>query len=469
MPNIVHGVDIRPSSVSSGTLSGDTVIGIVGTAPKGAANTPILITTPKQALDTFGSHVTGATIPRALETLFRYESGKFVVINTYDGAARIAVAATDYTFAADKIQLPDRYINAVVVQNQAGTTTYVLNTDYSVNTDTGIVTRIAAGAIAAGATVRVSYSKANFATVTPALVAGGVNPITEKREGLEALIDVFSLFGLYVDVIIAPSFSSIASVAAKMGAIATQLEAKYVLDAPSIATLAEVLAGRNGAAPVAHFGTTNPRAILCYPNLKHTMSDGTVIDEFFSTNMAGAIARTERLYGYGRSPSNQELVGVTGFATNLYASTRDANSDISRLNRAGIVTYRLDPGNYPRTWGNYNASYDASLQPPDRLSLINIITIRDKLGRQLEARSLPYADAPLNPGNIDAIETTGMDILATQPPGTLMPGGRCTYRPDLSDIPNRHLVFSITFIPVYPIEVIEFQPELTFDYSLELQ
>lgn len=65
--------------------------------------------------------------------------------------------AGDFTFASDQIDLSQTYIKDVVVKSQDEQTTYTAATDYSVDSVTGIITRIPTGAIAGDATVNVSY------------------------------------------------------------------------------------------------------------------------------------------------------------------------------------------------------------------------------------------------------------------------------------------------------------------------
>lgn len=61
------------------------------------------------------------------------------------------------TFAADIITLAHPSISAVVVRSADGLTTYIAGNDYTVSYNTGIITRVPGGAIAADATVTVMY------------------------------------------------------------------------------------------------------------------------------------------------------------------------------------------------------------------------------------------------------------------------------------------------------------------------
>ncbi len=91
-----------------------------------------------------------------------------------------AVPAADYTFDSnDLIQLPDANVALVVVKSQDGTHTYIEGTDYSVSQYNGVLTRLGGlGVIAPGATVQVSYSKAD---VVIADGAGGTQPTSPSN------------------------------------------------------------------------------------------------------------------------------------------------------------------------------------------------------------------------------------------------------------------------------------------------
>jgi hypothetical protein len=91
------------------------------------------------------------------------------------GESLEALPAADYTFdGSDEIQLPDANVALVVVKSQDGAQTYVEGTDYSVSQYDGVITRLGGlGVIPSGATVQVSYSKADVAIASG---AGGTQP-----------------------------------------------------------------------------------------------------------------------------------------------------------------------------------------------------------------------------------------------------------------------------------------------------
>ena len=90
------------------------------------------------------------------------------------GLTTTSAAAASYTFnSSDQIALPAGNVIAATVINPATGSTYVSGIDYALDTVNGIITRSAAGAIAAGSTVNVAYSFAESAT---AIASGGEAP-----------------------------------------------------------------------------------------------------------------------------------------------------------------------------------------------------------------------------------------------------------------------------------------------------
>jgi hypothetical protein len=90
-----------------------------------------------------------------------------------DGESTVTVGATEFTFnSQDQIQLPEGYIIAVSVSTLSGSA-FIPGTDFSLDPVNGIVTRIASGGIAAGASVNIAWSYADEAVAS----AGETAPV----------------------------------------------------------------------------------------------------------------------------------------------------------------------------------------------------------------------------------------------------------------------------------------------------
>ncbi len=90
------------------------------------------------------------------------------------GLTNVSRGAALFTFnAANQIQLPNINVTQAVVTDPAGTNTYAAGVDYILDPANGLITATTTGAIAAGATVSISYT---YAEAVIALSSGGAAP-----------------------------------------------------------------------------------------------------------------------------------------------------------------------------------------------------------------------------------------------------------------------------------------------------
>src|SRR5690349_15913378 len=83
----LHGVETVEVSSGPRTVSEvkTAVIGIVGIAPTGAKNKPVLVKNDNEAAQ-FGKPLPGFDIPQALNFIFGYNAGTIIVVNVFDEA-----------------------------------------------------------------------------------------------------------------------------------------------------------------------------------------------------------------------------------------------------------------------------------------------------------------------------------------------------------------------------------------------
>lgn len=436
------GLQFTQGSPVLATAPSSGVIAIVGTAAIGTKDTPFLIKNMAEAIAKFGYPTAGATIPDALARAYNsYGQIPFVGVNVATPAV-IAVVETDFTFdSQDRIQLSHRHVSLVVVKNSAGTTTYVADTDYTIDLAKAIIQR-KGSTIAAGATVKIAYSRPDFAPVTSAQIVGGVNVGTGKREGLEALIDAefVDLNPSNITDIITPGYSQIQAVATKMAAMAVKLRAQYYLDAPATATVANVIEGRTaGAAPVAHFATKDANAILCYPNVI-IGSGASAKEEWYSLHIACARA----IASEWQAPTNLQVRGITSWKTTLLASASDPLADNSRLVENGVVTYMNVSGANPVIWGHFNASYKEESATRKGLDQIHVVRIINSIYDQVERLLRPYVGVRLGTNWKGAIAIIEADVSRRISESQSIDFGKIKELPLLSDLPNGKLTFELT-------------------------
>jgi phage tail sheath protein FI len=414
MPTFLHGSETKEVDVAGRPFSVvlSSVVGLIGVAPIGPVNTLTLITTPQDAANTFGAEVPGFSIPETLAAHFAAGGGVVLVINVFDSAANtVAVANELATIANGKAKLAAAPLSDLVVKNEAGTTTLVLGVDYSVNAY-GVITvvnRLTAGGYPDGVKLQVSYTKFDASTVTPSQLVGDIDAVTNERTGSYLFELSRSNYGFDPQILVAPSYSATASVAARLEVLADKYSACFLLDAPFGATQSAVIAGRRPSAPLGGFGTTSERAGLCFPYMERpdpatpptpdNLEPKKLVP--FSAILCGVMSGTDLSLGYWFSASNKAMPGVTGAEVKLSAAINDPTTDVQLLNAAGIITYFAGYGTGYRTFGNRSASF------PTSTSIKSFLSVRrtcDVIERTIELNMLPYLDLPLNLATIDAVK-----------------------------------------------------------------
>lgn len=288
-------------------------------------------------------------------------------------------------------------------------------------------------------------------------INGGIDAITQKRTGMKAFEDCYSLFGYYPKTIIAPVYCEDTAVVTEINTICNKIRAIGIVDAPVGATVQDVISGR-GPQGTINFNTSSQRVVLCYPHLKVYDSESDTIQlQPYSQRLAGVIAAKDVEKGYHWSPSNTEIKGIVGIERQLTSMINDPTSEVNALNEAGVVTVFNSYGSGFRTWGNRSAAYPASTFPTN---FINVRRTADILHESVEYAMLDFIDFPIDNGLIDSIcETVNQFIRTLIGRGALI-DGKCTFNQDknpTTEIANGHLVFDIEFMPPTPAERITFE------------
>lgn len=448
------------------------VIGLIGTAPMGDINNPVMVLSEKQGAN-FGGLLPGFTIPQALDAIFDQGAGTVIVINVLDPLVHTtAVAAETVTMntANGLGKLAFGAARNLVLKSNDNATTYALTTDYTVDLQSGVITRVATGAIPASATaLKASYNYADPTKVTPADIIGAVNA-AGKRTGMKALKDTYNLMGFFAKILIAPQFCTLSSVAVELIALADSLHAVTLIDAPIGTTFAQAIAGR-GPAGTINFNTSSERAMLCYPYLK--VYDATQPNserlEPYSQRLAGVLAAKDLERGYWWSPSNTEIKGVIGVERQFSAMIDDPSCEVNALNEQGITTVFNSFGTGLRTWGNRSAAW------PSLSHMRNFLNVRrtgDVINESIRYFSLQYIDRPINQALIDAIVESVNGFLRKLIGDGALLGGKCWYDPNrnsATELSAGHLLLSYKYTPPPPLERLTFESEITSEYLAYLK
>src|SRR6202451_1500710 len=170
--SFLHGVEAIevPNGPVPVTVVKSAVIGLVGTAPTWAVqsppggpapNTPTLVSSALDAAN-FGPIVHGYSIPYALAAIQEQGAGQAIVVNVFDPTVHFtSIAATAFTVnAQNAINIGHMGVSSVVVTSNPAGTTYVAGTDYTIDAVNGVVTIVPTGAgghISAGASVLIAF------------------------------------------------------------------------------------------------------------------------------------------------------------------------------------------------------------------------------------------------------------------------------------------------------------------------
>lgn len=478
--NFLHGVEtiIVDKGARPIQTVKSAVVGLVGTAPiyeldaaNQTINKPTMVLSDRDAAKYFGSQsASGYTIPQALDAIFAQGAGTVIVINVFDPTVhKTSVLDEAKTLGTDdKATLAHVGVRNVVVKNTTGLTTYILDTDYTLDAVKGIITRKTTGAIIALQALKISYDYADPTKVLSADIIGTVDA-SGNRTGLKALKDGYTLFGFYPKIIIAPTYCTQTSVATEMDVTAAAVRGMALVDAPIGTTHANAITGR-GSSGTINFNFSSKRMVLCYPYLK---AFDTALNaerlEPYSQRLAGVIAAKDNDKGYWWSPSNTEIKGITGMERQLTAMINDPTSEVNMLNEKGIMTIFNSFGSGIRTWGNRTAAWP-TLTSPD--NFINVQRTADVLHESVEYSMLQFIDYPINQALIDAIRESVNAFIRTLVGRGALIDGKCSYTPAKNpptEIALGHITFDIEFMPPTPAERITFESYINIDLLKNLK
>ena len=222
-------------------------------------------------------------------------------------------------------------------------------------------------------------------------IIGGVLA-SGQRTGLQALLDGKSRFNAQPRLLIAPKHSATQAVASAMDALAGKLRAIAIVDGPNTTDEAVM-------AYAQEFGSK--RIYMVDPGVQQwdTILSKT-IDAPASAFVAGLFAWTDSEYGFWASPSNKELVGITGTTRPIEFLDGDETCRANLLNNANISTIIRD-GGY-RLWGNRTLSTDAKWAFVTRVRTVDIVMDAIQAGHKWAV------DLPINKTYVKNV-TDGLD------------------------------------------------------------
>jgi len=471
----LHGVESEeiPQSVRPVREVPMGIVGLVGTAPihlldpeHRTIHEPVQVLHGRDMAKKLGPERPGFTIPRAQRTIFGEGGGRTFVVNVFDPAThKQSVSDESLTLSSDGTATtanPD--IISLTLTSDDGGTSYTRDADFTLDQATGTITRLADGQIPEGASLTASYEYADPSLVSPADIIGGVTDGGD-RTGMQAWLDCFNLFGTFPKICIAPVYATQASVVSALRQVIAEKKCKAVAyaDAPIGTTRDDAIKGRGPEGDI-NFNVADERIGLLYPHLEgyNRVTERTELFPY-SAAMAGIRARTDREKGVHVSASNEDIRTATGVERRLSARVNDPDSDVNKLNEAGIITVFNNFGSGLLTWGNRSSAWPSSTAQDQ---FIQTRRTFDELTDSIEYWALQYIDGPVTQSRIEGvIQSVQAYLNAKIDEGALLPGAKIEFLPERNppeQLAAGHVVWTLTRVATPPME------RMTFEHITEL-
>lgn len=301
-----------------------------------------------------------------------YRGAPLICVNVYDPQKhKTSVSNELVTLAAegpgkDTATLAHGGVSSVTVSSEAGTA-YTPGVDYTVDAVSGLLTRVASGAMLAGEKLKVSYTCADVSKVKGDDVIGGVEPVSGKATGLELIDEVFPRFRLVPFHVLCPQFSEDPAVAIVMGAKCDDINGLFqgmaLVDVPSSGTGAVTKYTDVPGYKQAN-NLTDTSMLVCWPKVR-------LGDKVFcmSTHLMGIIARTDadREGVPHASPSNKRMEITSCGYVDAAGEWQEVWLDLAKanyLNGEGVYTVSSFDGGL-KSWGGRCACYPSNTDPKD--------------------------------------------------------------------------------------------------------
>lgn len=443
----LHGVEVIELDGGARPISGvaTSIIGLVGSAPMGPVNEPVLISgSRKQAIAKFGEQLGNHSIPDALDAIFDQAGAMVVVINVLDRELNTqTIDAKEYTLKGDSVMLDHKYALHVGVDG------FSLDTDYTYDKQTGELSRVAKnGGIAENAVLSVTYKITDPALITKAQV----------EQGVEALLGAENSVHVAPRILIAPGYTGndkgVKDVKDTLTRIADRLRGITILEGPDESD-ADAITYRKSI--------DSARAYLVDPGVVVTDVAGNKVPQSPVARVAGIIAKSDNERGFWWSPSNRSMLGIEGTTRAISFALGDKLAAANQLNENHVATIILQNGY--RLWGNRSCSFDPKWQ------FISVRRTADLINDSLLRAHLWAVDRNISKTYVeDVLEGVNNYLRHLKTIGAII-NGRAWADPELntpSQIMQGKVTFDFDFTPPYPAEHITFRSRMVDSYLEEI-
>lgn len=389
---------------------------IVGTAPvnmladpAGAANTPLLVQSYKEAVAAVGysDDFAAYTLCESISANFQVVgTGPLVLINVLDPSNEkfqedVPETEAEVADGVAKVDVTGLLLDKLKVTAGEESTELTQETDYTATFENDgtlqiILTESGTGKATDGK-IKVSGKKLDPSKVTAQDIIGTVDVGTGKETGLEVVRQIYPKLGMTPGILLAPRFSAKPEVSAALQAKTHEINGVF-----SAVTIIDVDSTEEGATKYTDVKEQKESQAVTNPNAYAVWGYGKVGETVYSgsTLAAALTAYTDAVNGDvpNVSPSNKTLaISAVCLAdgTEVLLDQTQANT----VNSFGVATW-LNMNGF-RLWGNNTACYPGNTDPKDRW-----FSVRRFFCWSANTFILTYfqkVDDPMNPRLIEAI------------------------------------------------------------------
>lgn len=394
-------INVLPSTTVTSVANENVVFGANGKAKLANGHVSALTTTNAVTAKLRFAPNNTITLPTGITAVTSVKSADGVT--TYSNS-------TDYNVSSNVITNLLANIPAGAEVLVAYTATLAVNTDYTLEAETGILTRTNTSKIAPRATIVASYSKVSAAAITGTNIIGTNSGGT--KTGAEQISDIPSTLKIDLGnaILIAPDWTyqlvtggGYNAVVNKLLTLANTCGTTVVTDTPNTT--------KEDAVAYAYSNPSDRILAVGLGFIRKTIN-GQLLTRPSAASVAGLIASTDNLVGgVTLSPSNRLIRGIESLAKpasfNLAVFSQEGvASDTNYLNENGVAT--IINNNGFRLFGNYSTS-----QTQDQSRFYCVKRGIDYLGRVISKGSIQFIDAKITAGYIDLVTEYLNDQLLT--------------------------------------------------------
>ncbi|TIH12738.1 phage tail protein [Marinifilum sp. JC120] len=327
------------------------------------------------------------------------------------------------------------------------------------NSVAGIFSQIGAAVVV----IRVEEGANLAATMTN--VIGGVDENTGEYTGIQAMLGCKSEVGFTPRLLVAPGFTHQQDedsenpgvflknpVAARLEAVANRLKGIPIIDGPNT----------NDEDAIAMENLLGARCYLIDPWPKVYRS-GVYVHEPPSAFIAGLIAKIDNDKGFWHSPSNHEIMDISGLSRPVDFALGDTNCRANLLNEKNVTTIINEDGF--RLWGNRLCGNDP------KWAFLSVRRTADMINETLLQEHLWAVDRNITKTYFeDVVEGVNAYLRNLTNKGAIL-GGECWADPELNSpdqLAAGHVYFDFDFTPPAPAERITFRSRMVNKYFEEV-